>query len=306
VPAPPARTVAPGLAEAARAAQGAAASLAGRRHEATTALAAPGLADALLGVETGGIAPAFSPLDDHGVLTRAARAGLAARGIAPEAALAAALAGRDPLPMAGLGAHHAMHAAVAPYLHVMTKLPHAAPKHVAVSRPEPMPAPPRRDLPTRHSGYTQKASVGGHKMYLRTGEYADGALGEIVVALPKESAAFRGLMDNFALAVSLGLQHGVKLEEYVEAFTLTRFGPAGAVDGDPAVARATSMLDYVFRHLAANYLGRTDIPQPEMDEAFEDAAESASPLLPLELPTDARSRDDGARQRRRALRVVSR
>ena len=101
---------------------------------------------------------------------------------------------------------------------------------------------------------------GGHKLYLRTGEYADGQLGEIFLALHKEGAAFRGLMDNFAVAVSLGLQHGVPLESFVEAFTFTRFGPAGAVEGDPAVRTATSLLDYAFRHLAANYLGRRDIP----------------------------------------------
>ena len=83
------------------------------------------------------------------------------------------------------------------------------------------------------------------------------------VALHKEGAAFRGLMDNFAIAVSLGLQHGVPLEAFVEAFTFTRFGPAGAVEGDPAVAHATSLLDYTFRHLAANYLGRRDIPEAE-------------------------------------------
>jgi hypothetical protein len=310
---PPAQTVVPGLSAAARTAQAAAASLPGRRHQATTALSAPGLTDALLGIETGGIAPAFSPLDDNGALTRTARAALAARGIAPEAALAAALAGRDPLPTAGLGAHHAMHAAVAPYLDSMTKLPQATlrPMPAAARAEQAVPA-VRRDLPARRSGYTQKASIGGHKLYLRTGEYADGSLGEIVIALHKESPAFRGLMDSFAAAVSLGLQHGVKLEAFVEAFAATRFGPSGNVEGDPAVARATSMLDYVFRHLASNYLGRTDIPEPEMDETQDifadtgsDGPSSRSPLLPLELPIDPKSREDGARQRRRALRVIS-
>ena len=92
-------------------------------------------------------------------------------------------------------------------------------------------------------------------------------MGEILVALHKEGAAFRGLMDNFAHAVSLGLQHGVPLERFVEAFTFTRFGPAGAVEGDPAVHAATSLLDYAFRHLAANYLGRHDIPEAEIEEA---------------------------------------
>jgi hypothetical protein len=152
-------------------------------------------------------------------------------------------------------------------------------------------------------GYTQKASVGGHKLYVRTGEYEGGALGEVVVALHKEGAAFKGLMESFALAVSLGLQHGVPLAEYVEAFTFTRFGPAGAVEGDPAVTQATSMLDYVFRHLAANYLGRTDIPEaePVVGDAVAEAAE-ASPLLPLDLP----AAEADARARRRGFRVISR
>jgi hypothetical protein len=196
----------------------------------------------------------------------------------------------------------------------MTKLPQARmrPLSTAAVRPEPAVPAARRELPARRSGYTQKASIGGHKLYLRTGEYEDGSLGEIVVALHKESPAFRGLMDSFAAAVSLGLQHGVKLEAFVEAFAATRFGPSGNVEGDPAVARATSMLDYVFRHLASNYLGRTDIPEPEMDETQDifadtgsDGPSSRSPLLPLELPIDPKAREDGARQRRRALRVVS-
>jgi ribonucleoside-diphosphate reductase alpha chain len=161
----------------------------------------------------------------------------------------------------------------------------------------------RRELPGRRSGYTQKASVGGHKLFLRTGEYEDGSLGEIFVALHKEGAAFRGLMDNFAHAVSLGLQHGVPLERFVEAFTFTRFGPAGAVEGDPAVHAATSLLDYAFRNLAANYLGRRDIPEAEIEEAdtVGHGARDQSPLLPLELPAEA-----SPRARRRGLRVVSR
>ena len=121
-------------------------------------------------------------------------------------------------------------------------------------------APAKREtLPARRSGYTQKVSVGGHKLFLSTGEYANGRLGEIFIALHKEGSAFRGLMDAFAIAVSIGLQHGVNLEDYVEAFTFTRFGPAGAVEGDPAVLQATSMIDYVFRNLAVNYLGQTNL-----------------------------------------------
>jgi ribonucleoside-diphosphate reductase alpha chain len=117
----------------------------------------------------------------------------------------------------------------------------------------------REKLPDRRKGYIQKATVGGHKVYLHTGEYEDGRLGEIFIDMHKEGAAFRSLMNNFAIAISLGLQYGVPLEEYVEAFTFTRFEPAGLVQGNDAIKNATSILDYVFRELAISYLGRTDL-----------------------------------------------
>ena len=101
--------------------------------------------------------------------------------------------------------------------------------------------------------------VGGHKVYLRTGEYEDGRIGEIFIDMHKEGAAFRSLMNNFAIAISLGLQYGVPLEEYVDAFTFTRFEPAGLVQGNDAIKNATSILDYVFRELAISYLGRNDL-----------------------------------------------
>ena len=172
-------------------------------------------------------------------------------------------------------------------------------------RPEiPLAAPAdiRHALPRRRAGYTQKAAVGGHKLSLRTGEYNDGRLGEIFIGLHKEGAAFRALMDNFAVAVSLALQHGVALETLIETFTLTRFGPAGTVEGDPAVERATSMIDYVFRNLAVNYLGKTDLPAAEDEDhdTIGDTARDHAPLLPLDLP-----REDGPRQRRRSLRLVA-
>ncbi|TFF19974.1 vitamin B12-dependent ribonucleotide reductase [Jiella endophytica] len=123
----------------------------------------------------------------------------------------------------------------------------------------------REKLPNRRKGYTQKAIVGGHKVYLRTGEFDDGRLGEIFIDMHKEGAAFRAMMNNFAIAISLGLQFGVPLEEYVEAFTFTRFEPAGMVQGNEAIKNATSILDYVFRELAVSYLGRHDLAhvQPE-------------------------------------------
>ncbi|MCC0001782.1 MAG: vitamin B12-dependent ribonucleotide reductase [Methylobacteriaceae bacterium] len=117
----------------------------------------------------------------------------------------------------------------------------------------------REKLPDRRKGYTQKAVVGGHKVYLRTGEYQDGRLGEIFIDMHKEGAAFRSLMNNFAIAISLGLQYGVPLEEYVDAFTFTRFEPAGFVQGNDAIKNATSILDYVFRELAISYLQRHDL-----------------------------------------------
>ncbi|MBC2886652.1 vitamin B12-dependent ribonucleotide reductase [Ochrobactrum sp. CM-21-5] len=117
----------------------------------------------------------------------------------------------------------------------------------------------REKLPNRRQGYTQKAVVGGHKVYLRTGEFGDGRLGEIFIDMHKEGAAFRAMMNNFAIAVSLGLQYGVPLEEYVEAFTFVKFEPAGIVQGNDAIKTATSIIDYVFRELAVSYLGRNDL-----------------------------------------------
>jgi ribonucleoside-diphosphate reductase alpha chain len=129
----------------------------------------------------------------------------------------------------------------------------------------------RRKLPERRKGYTQKAIVGGHKVYLRTGEYEDGQLGEIFIDMHKEGAAFRAMMNNFAIAVSVGLQYGVPLEEFVEAFTFTRFEPAGMVQGNDSIKNATSILDYIFRELAVSYLDRTDLAHVKpTGESFDD------------------------------------
>jgi len=117
----------------------------------------------------------------------------------------------------------------------------------------------RARLPQRRKGYTQKATVGGHKVYLRTGEYDDGVIGEIFIDMHKEGAAFRSLMNNFAIAISIGLQYGVPLEEYVDAYVFTRFEPYGQVQGNDAIKMSTSVLDYIFRELAISYLGRTDL-----------------------------------------------
>ncbi len=145
----------------------------------------------------------------------------------------------------------------------------------------------REKLPGRRKGYTQKAVVGGHKVYLSTGEYEDGRLGEIFIDMHKEGAAFRSLMNNFAIAISLGLQYGVPLDEYVDAFTFTRFEPAGLVTGNETIRNATSVLDYLFRELAVSYLGRNDLAHVEPGEMSatalsggEEEAPDKAPALP--------------------------
>jgi ribonucleoside-diphosphate reductase alpha chain len=147
----------------------------------------------------------------------------------------------------------------------------------------------REKLPNRRKSYTQKATVGGHKVYLHTGEYEDGRLGEIFIDMHKEGAAFRSLMNNFAIAISLGLQYGVPLEEYVEAFTFTRFEPAGLVQGNATIKNATSILDYIFRELAVSYLGRNDLAHVDPREIVGETGlgssdEETDDQLDLELP----------------------
>jgi len=134
----------------------------------------------------------------------------------------------------------------------------------------------RHRLPKKRSGFTQEARVGGHKVFLRTGEYQDGHLGEIFVDMHKEGAAFRSLMNCFAISVSMGLQHGVPLESFVNQFTFTRFEPQGIVQGHPNIKFSTSIIDYVFRVLGVEYLQRYDFAQvPPTEEMTE-----------LESPTD--------------------
>ncbi len=134
----------------------------------------------------------------------------------------------------------------------------------------------RDRLPHRRKGYTQKAKVGNHKVYLRTGEYEDGRLGEIFIDMHKEGAAFRSMMNNFAIAISIGLQYGVPLEEYVEAFTFTRFEPSGIVEGNDTIKMATSILDYIFRELAVSYLGRNDLAHVKPDDLEPDSLGSGN------------------------------
>jgi ribonucleoside-diphosphate reductase alpha chain len=128
----------------------------------------------------------------------------------------------------------------------------------------------RRRLPDRRKGYIQKATIGGHKVYLHTGEYEDGSLGEIFIDMHKEGAAFRSLMNNFAISISIGLQYGVPLEEFVDAFVFTRFEPAGEVKGNDSIRHATSILDYIFRELAVSYQERKDLAQVDPFDAKGD------------------------------------
>jgi ribonucleoside-diphosphate reductase alpha chain len=121
-------------------------------------------------------------------------------------------------------------------------------------------------LPSRRNGYTQKAKIGGHSLFLRSGHYPDGSLGEIFLDMHREGAAFRSLLNSFAIAVSLGLQYGVPLEEYVDAFVFTRFEPNGIVQGHDNIKITTSVLDFIFRDLALAYLKRTDLVQVKPDD----------------------------------------
>ena len=169
----------------------------------------------------------------------------------------------------------------------------------------------REKMPTRRKGYTQKASVGGHKVYLRTGEYDSGELGEIFIDMHKEGAAFRSLMNNFAIAISLGLQYGVPLEEYVEAFTFTRFEPAGLVQGNETIKNATSILDYIFRELAVSYLGRHDLAHVDPREIVGETGlgssdEETDEQLDLDLPESVTKVVSKGYMRGTPLRIASR
>ena len=146
----------------------------------------------------------------------------------------------------------------------------------------------RRRLPNRRGGYTQKAQVGNHKVYLRTGEYEDGTLGEIFIDMHREGAAMRSLLNCFAIAVSIGLQYGVPLEEYVDAFTFTRFDPSGMVNGHDHIKMATSVIDYIFRELGLAYLGRTDLVHVKPEEIYAGTTPTPSNIEPRDEQEDFR------------------
>ncbi|MBL9104535.1 MAG: vitamin B12-dependent ribonucleotide reductase [Myxococcales bacterium] len=141
----------------------------------------------------------------------------------------------------------------------------------------------RRRMPDRRAGYTQKATIGGHKVYIHTGEYSDGTLGEIFIGMHKEGAAFRSLMNCFAIAISLGLQYGVPLEEYVDAFVFTRFEPNGVVSGHPRIKMSTSIIDYIFRELAVNYLGRNELAHVNPEDLEPDSLGGEPEQTPIDF-----------------------
>ena len=226
----------------------------------------PGAAEALLGAETGGVAPAFSPVRPDGGLSRAARARIAAAGMTTEAALAAVLAGADLFAPPSEAARNAMHDALSPWM--------ALPKPRPATRPQEV----RRELPAHPAGIARRVTIGGQRVFLRTGDHADGLPGEVTITLPQASPTARGWAEAFGHVLSLGLQHGVPVEEVALALANTRFGPAGAVEGDGGIRRATSPADYLARALAAAYAPHLTLPEPEPEFAEE------PPLLPLDMP----------------------
>ena len=252
-----------------------------------------GPADALLGVETAGIAAPFSPVTTALALTAASEARLAARGLSPERALALTLAGDPPLRQPADRAAAAMAATLGPLLdHVTPCIESAPPEHAADPRAARRP----RRLPARAKGFTQKVTIGGQRIFLRTAEYTDGTLGEVSVT----AGGSRALMDAVSAAISIGLQHGVPLAAFVDAFAHGRFGPQGVVEGDPAIATASSPLDYALRALSDAY-DRKRVPDPAA--APSDGAADAGPLLPMALPTAAAEPSPAAA--RRHLRLVT-
>ena len=287
-PVPPASTPVPGLAGAARAALDAAAGAPGLRHAAIFTLSPPDAVEALLGVETGGLAPAAAPTrfvaTPNGELAE----------VPTRAALSAGQDAARLLVPRGPEARAAMEAALSPWLHA------AAPAVAAPAR-APRPAPkPRAPQPAHGRGAVWKVGIGGHRVTLRTMEGAEG-LEEISLTLAKDGAAFRGVVDALCHSVNIGLSTGVPLDEYVQAFAYTRFGPAGTVEGDPAIHRASSPLDWAFRRLALDHLGGRILCDPTEEECGGDHLGTAAQQLPL-LPDLPATPAPAAR--RRALRLV--
>jgi hypothetical protein len=281
-PMPPADCVVPGLAAAARQVLEDAGRSGGLRHASLLALTPADAAEALLGAETGGLAPAHGPTRfvhaaDGTVLeqrTQAARRAVALHG-------ATALALLAPVPAA---ARVAMETAIRPYLHAAPPVPAAVP---AAARPS---LPPR---PATARGQVWRVTLAGHRVTLNTTEAADGTLAAIGLAMARDGAAFRGLLDSLVHVVNLGLARGMPLSDYVSAMAYNRGGPAGPVEGDADIRRATSVLDWAFRRIAISYLDSAEArhlwPDPSEADCAADsgpapAAREAPPQLPLDLP----------------------
>jgi len=296
-PAPPAACAVPGLAAAARRALEDAGRSFGLRHAGLLALTPPDAAEALLGAETGGLAPAQGP-------TRFAHAadGTVSEQPTRAARRAAALHGdaASLLAPAPQSARTAMEAAVRPYLHAATPAPAAVPQP---ARPL---APPR---PATARGQVWRVTLAGHRVTLTTTEHAGGGLAAIGLAMARDGIAFRGLMDSFLSVVNLGLARGMPLSDYVAAVAYSSGGPAGTVEGDPDIRRATSVLDWAFRRIAISYLDGAEARHLWPDPSEEDVAAEAAPATPAQreaapqLPLDLPARPSPA-ARRGGLRLV--
>ena len=294
-PAPPVACALPGLADAARLALEAAGRLGGLRHAGCFALSPADAAEALLGAEAGGLAPSPGATrlaqDADGALTE----------LPSRAALRAGARAGTLLAPVSDEARAAMETALRPYLHAASPAP-----LVRALPPQPV-APPPRPQPVAARGSVWRVVVGGHRVTLRTTETADGRLAEIALAMSKDGAAFRGLLDSFLGAVNIGLSRGLPLSDYVSSFAYTRFGPAGLVEGDPEIGCATSILDWAFRRLALAHLGESAArrwPDPALEDCAADAIgtpaqQADAPLLPLDLPAQP-----SPAARRRAFRLV--
>ncbi|OOL17878.1 vitamin B12-dependent ribonucleotide reductase [Bombella intestini] len=257
-----------------------------------TGFSSPGPVDALLDVEACGPGPIFSLVTNQGGLRPSTLNRLAHKGLSPEAALALALDGQPPLQPAGAQAHALMHDAIQPFCDHLPALPEPELDDLK----EKLGRGVRRPLPMRQGGFSQRTSIGGHRLFMRTGEFEDGTLASLTLTPPRESPMARGLMECFSQAVSIGLQFGVPLDVFVEQFAYSRFGACGTVEGDDMASYATSMLDYAFRALSEAYLGQRMPDAPtESGEKQQEA-----PMLPFGPEQDGPS----SRPKNRKLRLV--
>lgn len=255
----------------------------------------PSPIDALLGVEACGLGPIFSLLDNEGHLRSSTLHRLAHRNLTTEKALALALGGIHPLPQPTNDAHIYMYDILAPFL---DKRP-IKPENNVDNTFSHLERGIKRPLPTRQKGFTQQASIGGHRLFMRTSEFSDGTLAALTLTPVKESPMVRGLMESLAHSVSIGLQYGVPLKAYIEQFAYTNFGPCGVVEGDPDTLYASSMLDYAFRTLSETYLNHhlPDAPSLQNEETLE------TPMLPFHHNTSLKEVETH-RKVKRKLRLV--